>query len=80
MNALYSLRMPENTVGGWLKCVFRPCYRYKKHNKPASWPINLNFCPSSWLRVTARLPSWLPYTPASFFDYTHMKASGRAYI
>ena len=65
MNVLYSPRMPENTVGvvftqnarkhcrGWLECVFRPCYRYKKHTKPSSWPINLNLCPASWLRVTA---------------------------
>ena len=57
MNVLYSPRMPENTVGG---CVLRP-YRYKKHTKPPSWPINLNLCPASWLRVTARLPSWPPY-------------------
>ena len=42
-------------------CVLRPCYRYKKHTKPPSWPINLNLCPASWLRVTARLPSWPPY-------------------
>ena len=48
--------------------VFRPCYRYMcmKHTKPLSWPINLNLCPSSWLRVTAGQPSWPPYTPASF--------------
>ena len=58
MNVLYSPRMPEKTVGG---CVLRSCYRYKKHAKPPSWPINLNLCPASWLRVTARLPSWPPY-------------------
>ena len=72
MNVLYLPRMPENTVGGWLECVFRPCYRYMKHTKPPSWPINLNFCPASWLRVTARLPSWPPYTPASFTAYDHI--------
>ena len=58
MSVLYSPRIPENTVGG---CVLRPCYRYKKHTKPPSWPINLNLCPASWLRVTALLPSWPPY-------------------
>ena len=79
MNVLYSPRMSENTAGGWLECVFRPCYRYKKHTKPPSWPINLNICPSSWLRVTARLTSWPPYTPASFIAYTS-QASGKAYI
>ena len=47
MNTYYSPRMPENTVGGWLECVFRPCYMYKKHTKPPSWPINLNLCPAS---------------------------------
>ena len=57
MNVLYSPRMPENTVVGWFERVFRPRYRYKKHTKPPSWPINLNLCPASWLRVTARLPS-----------------------
>ena len=36
MNVLYSPRMPENTVGGWLECVFRPCYRYKKPTKSLS--------------------------------------------
>ena len=72
MNVLYSPRMPENTVGGWLECVFRPCYRYKKHTKPPSWPINLNLCPASWLRVTARLSSWPPYTSASFTAYAHI--------
>ena len=69
---LYSLRMPKNTAGGWLECVFRPCYMYKKHTKPPSWPINLNLCPSPWLRVTARLSSWPPYIPASFIAYTHI--------
>ena len=73
MDILYSLRMPENTAGGWLECVFRPCYTYKKHTKPPSWPINLNLCPSSWLKVTARLPSWPPYSPASFIAYTHIQ-------
>ena len=72
MNVLYSPRKPENTVGRWLECVFRPCYRYKKHTKPPSWPINLNLCPASWLRVTARLPSWPPYTQASFTAHTHI--------
>ena len=72
MNVLYSPRMPENTVGGWLECVFRPCYRYKKYTKPRSWPINLNLCPVSWLRVTAQLLSWPPYTPASFTAYAHI--------
>ena len=72
MNVLYSPRMPENTAGGWLECVFRPCYRYKKHTKPPSWPLNLNLCPTLWLRVTARLPSWSPYTPASFIPHTHI--------
>ena len=52
--------------------VFRPCCRYKKQTKPSSWPINVNLCPASWLRVTARLPSWSPYTPASFTAYAHI--------
>ena len=38
----------------------------KKHTNPPPWPINLNLCSLSWLRVTARLPSWPPCTPASF--------------
>ena len=80
MNVSYSPRMPENTVGGWLECVSRPCYRYKKHTKPPSWPINLNLCPASWLRVTARLPSWPPYTPALSLPMHMSQASGMAYI
>ena len=59
-------------VGGWLECVFRSCYRYKKHIKPPPWPIDLNLCPASWLRVTAGLLLWPPYTPASFTAYTHI--------
>ena len=39
MNVLYSPRTPENTVGGWLECVFRPCCMCKKHTKPQSWRI-----------------------------------------
>ena len=69
MNVVYSRRMPENTVGGWLECVCRTCY--KKHTKPPHWAINLNLCLASWLRVTARLSSWPPYTPASFTAYAH---------
>ena len=76
MNVLYSHRLPETTVGGWLECVFRPCYRYKKHTKIPSWPINLSLCPASWLRVTARLPSWPSYTPASFTSYAHIPGLG----
>ena len=53
-------------LGVWLERVFRPCHRYKKHTKPPPWPINLNLCPASWLRVTARLLLRPPYTPASF--------------
>ena len=49
MNVLYLPRMQENTVGGWMECVFKPCYRYKKHTKPPSWTMNFNLCPASWL-------------------------------
>ena len=66
----------RNTVGGWLKCrgVFRPCFRYTKHTKPPSWPIN-NLCPASWLRVTARLVfahGLLEVHPAFFTAYAHI--------
>ena len=53
-------------LGGWFECVFRPCYKCKKHTKPPPWSIDLNLCPASWLRVTAGLLLMPPYTPASF--------------
>ena len=76
MNVLYSPRMPENTAGGWLECVLRPWYRYKKLSKPRSWPINLNLCPSSWLdyRHGLHIPQPLSL-PISI-----SQASGMAYI
>ena len=73
MNVLYSPRMTENTVRGWLECVFRPCYR------PPSWPMNMKLCPASWFRVTARLPSW-PLFPYPLSLPMHIsQASGMAY-
>ena len=66
MNFLYSPRMPKNTGDGKNLCLG---HRYKKHTKPPSWLINLNLCTALWLRVTARLPSWPPYTPASLTTY-----------
>ena len=78
-----STQNARNTVGGWLKCrgVFRPCFRYKKHTKPPSWPINLNLCPASWLRVTARFSSWPPRGPPQPFSLPMHKsqACGMAY-
>ena len=70
---MYSPRMAENTVGGWLECVFRPCYRHKKHTKPASWPINLNLCPHG-------LESELDYAYGLHIPQTLSQASGMAYI
>ena len=73
MNVLYPPRVLENRVlEEWLECVFRPCYRYKKHTKLPPWPIDLNLCSASCLRVTAGLPLRPPYTPAAFIAFTHI--------
>ena len=59
-----------------LERVFRPCHRYKKHTmKPPPWPIDLNLCPASWLRVTAGLllrPTYTSVYPSLFhYQYTY---------
>ena len=45
-------QMPENSLGHVIGI--------KKHTEPPPWPIALNLCPASWLRVTAGLQSWPP--------------------
>ena len=70
MNVFLSTQNARIHLRGWLERVFRPCYRYKKYTKPRPWPIDLNLCPATWLRVTAGLPLRPSYTPASYIAYT----------
>ena len=80
MNVLYSPRMPENPAGGWLECVFRPCYRYKKHTKPPSWPLNLNLCPTFWLESQLDYPHGLHIPQLLSLPIRISQASGMACI
>ena len=72
--------MSEDTAGGWLECVFRPGYRCKKHTKASILAHKReSLSCRSWLRVTARLPTWPPYTPASFTAYMYAHIPGLRY-